>query len=85
VVGTVDSVGDPDHARIRTTFSEVPDAPVSRFELNLKGGKEGVIENSANLCAHKRNVSVKLTGQNGRRHDFQTPLRVKCPKSGKGK
>jgi hypothetical protein len=84
VVGAVDSVGDPNHARIRTTFSNVPDAPVSRFVLDLKGGKEGVIENSANLCAKKRNVSVELTGQNGRRHDFQTPLRVKCSKKSKG-
>ncbi len=78
LVGAVDSVGPSNKARLRTTFASVPDAPVTRFELDLKGGKEGVIENSQNLCAGKRYVKVKLRGQNGKLHEFQTKQQVKC-------
>ncbi len=83
LVGAVDSVGPTNKARLRTTFAQVPDAPVSRFVLDLKGGKEGVIENSQNLCAGKRYVKVKLRGQNGQLREFQTLQQVKCPKKGK--
>src|SRR6185312_7323457 len=47
LVGKVDSK----HARIRTTFDQVPDAPVSKFTLDLYGGKRGLLVNSRNLCA----------------------------------
>jgi hypothetical protein len=51
--------------RLQTTFASVPDAPVSSFELNLLGGKHGLLENNTNLCAKKRFARVELTGHNG--------------------
>jgi hypothetical protein len=76
----VDSIGPSNSARLRTTFAQVPDAPVSKFELTLTGGKEGVLENSANLCAQKRYAQVKLRAQNGKQTEERTPLRVTCRK-----
>jgi hypothetical protein len=53
---------------IRSTFARIPDVPVSRFVLNMQGGKKGLIVNSRHLC-HKpgRNrARANLKGQNGR-------------------
>lgn len=66
------------NARIRTTFLNVPDAPVTKFTLNLKGGKKGVLVNSANLCSHKRHVEVTLIGQNGKIQKSNPPLGTSC-------
>jgi len=41
VVGHIDSV----HGGLRGTFEGIPDAPVSRFVMNLKGGKQGLLVN----------------------------------------
>lgn len=62
LVGKVDSF----HERIRTTFAGVPDAPVSKFTLNLKGGKSGLLVNNRNLCTHRSHAIVDFTGQNGK-------------------
>jgi hypothetical protein len=62
VDGRVDSV----HQRLRTSFDEIPDLPVTRFTLNMKGGKHGLLINSEDLCTRKQHASVKMVGQNGR-------------------
>jgi hypothetical protein len=81
VVGWVDSV----KGRTRTRFVSVPDAPVSKFVLNLKGGKQGLLQNSTDLCAKKRHVSLKLTGQNGKRYDSNPVVGTSCKgKKGRG-
>jgi hypothetical protein len=51
---------------IRNTFEAVPDAPVSRFVLELKGGpKYSLLVNSENLCAKPQRAIARFTGQNG--------------------
>jgi hypothetical protein len=79
VVGFVDSKG----ARVRTTFAKVPDAPVRKFQLNLFGGKRGLLVNSRNLCARKLRANLRLTGQNGKARSFKPVVGVTC--KGKGK
>jgi hypothetical protein len=59
---------------IRNTFEAVPDAPVSRFELKLKGGKKyGLLINSENLCKKPQRSNALFTAQNGL-VDQQKPL-----------
>lgn len=54
------------HGGIRNTFEAVPDAPVSRFVLELKGGKKyGLLENSENICRRAQRASALFTAQNG--------------------
>jgi len=84
LVGAVDSVVTKKEARIRTTFFQVPDAPVSRFQLQLKGGKEGVLVNSANLCRVSQRATVKLTGHNNATYDTQPKIANQCDKHRKG-
>jgi len=51
---------------IRNTFEAVPDAPVERFELNLKGGpKYSLLVNSEDLCKKPQRAIVRFRAQNG--------------------
>ena len=81
LVGFVDSV----NGRIRTTFDAVPDAPVSKFVLEMQGGKKGLIVNSRNLCASKNRAKVRFTGQNGKAYDSKPVLQASCKGKGKKK
>ncbi|HYG96769.1 MAG TPA: hypothetical protein VD741_06630, partial [Solirubrobacterales bacterium] len=74
LVGRIDSV----RGGIRTTFERVPDAPVSRFVLQMKGGKKSLLVNSTNLCRGKHRAAVKMTGQNGKRRSSAPGLRTDC-------
>jgi hypothetical protein len=51
--------------RLRNTFDMVPDVPVSKFSLTVRGGKKGLLVNSHNLCRHKIFSRLELTGHNG--------------------
>jgi hypothetical protein len=78
--GRIDSV---ENGRIRNTFEAVPDAPVSKFVLEMQGGKKGLLVNSTNLCAHTNRAISEFTGQNGKLHNTNPVLSAKC--GGKGK
>lgn len=70
---------------IRNTFEAVPDAPVSRFVLEMKGGKKGLLVNSENLCAKKAKTRaiVRFVGHNGKVHAFKPKLANSCKKARK--
>jgi hypothetical protein len=72
---------------IRNTFEVVPDAPVTRFVLEMNGGKKGLLVNSENLCAPraKRRALVRLTGQNNKLRSFKPLVANSCKKNGRGK
>jgi hypothetical protein len=78
LIGAVDAVD----GRLRTTFRTTPDAPVTKFTLKLNGGKKGLLVNSADLCAHRRRVQIRLSGQNGKLHETRPVLGTDC-RSGK--
>jgi hypothetical protein len=44
---------DSVRGRIRNTFDVVPDVPVSKFILTLRGGPKGLLVNSRNQCLRK--------------------------------
>ncbi|MEX0973519.1 MAG: hypothetical protein WDZ46_09730 [Solirubrobacterales bacterium] len=85
LVGKIDSV----RGGIRSIFDVVPDAPVSKFVLNMRGGKRSLIVNSKNICRFPGKATVNLKAQNGRRHRFRPKIRNSCKKQrrarGKGK
>jgi hypothetical protein len=86
LVGRIDS-----HKRgIRTTFETVPDAPVSKFVLEMHGGKKSLIVSSRNLCKPANRADVKFDGQNGKTSDSTPALshsgcKKKSGKSKRGK
>jgi len=79
LVGRTDSV----KGALRNTFEAVPDAPVSRFRLQLFGGNRGLVVNSRNLCAHRYRAEVNLDGQNGKVWDTTPVVGSDC--GGKGR
>lgn len=83
LVGRIDSVG----GGIRSTFEGVPDAPVTKFTLEMQGGKKGLIVNSTNICKGKHYAKANFKGQNGRRYEFKPLVKTQCggKKGGKGK
>jgi hypothetical protein len=52
--------------RMRTVFANLPDVPVSKFRLKMKGGKKGLLVNSINLCGHRNRSFLNFKGQNGK-------------------
>jgi hypothetical protein len=80
LVGFIDSVREKggESSRVRTRFLNVPDAPVSKFILKMKGGKQGLLENSTNLCRSQQRVAVEMDGQNGKVHDFGLRVKRSC-------
>jgi hypothetical protein len=72
--GQVDSI----NGRLRTTFEQVPDAPVSEFTLQMQGGRKGLIVNSTNLCAKSNRATAKFTAQNGRSVTLRPEMRSSC-------
>jgi hypothetical protein len=74
LVGRVDSVNEG----IRTTFTGVPDAPVTKFTLRMRGGAKGLFVNSTDICKGSHRATVQMTGQNGKVHFSRPPLRPNC-------
>jgi hypothetical protein len=76
------------NAGLRSTFELVPDAPVSKFILELEGGKKGLLVNSENLCSTgaETHASVRLTSQNGKVLATKRRVANSCgAKKGKGR
>jgi hypothetical protein len=81
LVGFVDAVPvrGTERSRIRTRFVTAPDAPVTKFTMNLLGGaKRGLLENSRNLCRTDRRAGVTLVAQNGRRIERSLLIGTSC-------
>ena len=88
IIGFIDSVPvkGTELSRLRTRFATVPDAPVSKFQINLFGGKQkGLLENSRNLCLTNRRAKVSFTAQNGRQSNRYLLIKTSCGHKGKGK
>jgi hypothetical protein len=80
---TASSRIDSHKGGIRNSFEAIPDAPFSRFELRLPGGKKGLVVNSRDLCAHSSRATVRFTGQNGKQDNFSPLVRATgCGKQG---
>jgi hypothetical protein len=67
---------------IRNTFQMVPDAPVSRFVLEMQGGKKGLLVNSENICSKPQRAIADFTGQNGKTADFNPLIKNSCKGGG---
>ena len=63
---------------LRATFAKVPDAPVTKFVLNMEGGKKGLLVNSDSLCGQTQKASVQLGGQNGISSNTKKKLQTAC-------
>jgi hypothetical protein len=81
VAGRVDS----SRGGLRASFENLPDAPVSKFILTMKGGKKGLVVNSRNTCQGRVRAQASFTAQNAKVLDFKPLIEPQCGKKGKRK
>ena len=80
--GQSDSKG----GKLINTFEQVPDAPISQFRMNLKGGSTGILvvtetaSGRINLCSRKQIAEVDTDGHNGKRRDYNVRIKTACAK-----
>jgi hypothetical protein len=69
------------HDKLVTTFDNIPDAPVSRFELNIDGGKHGILAvSNHDICAATQVAEQQIDGQNGKAADAEVFMATpSCP------
>lgn len=77
-IGRVDAVD----ARLRTTFQVLPDAPVSRIDVRLAGGRKGLVINSDGLCGRTVRADLRMAGQNETRLVRKPKIQVACGSKG---
>jgi hypothetical protein len=80
--GQIDAVAvgrlDSHNGGIRTSFETVPDVPLSKVVLEMRGGKKGLLVNSRNLCKNTNRATARFSAQNGKSYDFRPVLKDSC-------
>jgi hypothetical protein len=75
--------------KLVNTFASVPDAPISQFNLNIAGGKNGILavtrtrKSRINICSGRHVAEADFDGQNGKTHDLDVRMKVPCSKKQK--
>ncbi len=70
---------------LRARFEALPDAPLTRFTMALRGGDHSLIVNAIDLCAHPQVATAKFTGQDQANKKLRVPLQVQCKKKKQAK
>jgi hypothetical protein len=81
VAGKIDAV----NGGLRGSFSALPDAPITKFTLKLRGGKRSIIEVAANLCTEAQVAKARFTGQSNQGLVSHPVLKAQCKAKKKGK
>lgn len=69
---------------LRSTFEVVPDAPVTRFVLRMKGGKRyGLLTNKENICRKPQRANARFIGQNGKVAQLRPKVANDCRRAKK--
>ena len=77
-------IGTSKQGGILAYFDDLPDAPIERFTMILRGGKHGLLTNSVNICRHPPTAAVQALGQNNSGAIFSSLLRGQCHKGKPG-
>jgi hypothetical protein len=79
---TVRGTSDVIRGKLVNTFDLLPDAQISRFELDINGGKNGILTVTLDrdACKGKQVTFMDVDGQNGRQFDPQVTMKTPCKK-----
>ncbi len=73
-------IGPTKSGGVDAFFDELPDQPIDRFVMTLRGGRHGLLTNSTNICAAPPFAAVSALGQNNAGAEFDTVLKGTCKK-----
>jgi hypothetical protein len=74
VVGRIDTV----HGATRVTFTEIPDAPLTKFVLSLEGGRGSLLELTQEACSAEQFANARMIGHNNLGAASKPAVRVRC-------
>jgi hypothetical protein len=74
IVAGVDST----HGRLRIALRGLPDIPLSKVELTLEGGEDGLLVNTGGVCSRPGRMVAAFVGKNGKRHRAAPALKTSC-------
>jgi hypothetical protein len=66
---------DSKQGGIRATFSEVPDAPLTKVVVQMQGARKGLIVNSTDLCRGAHRATAQFSAHNGKSAQIKPGLR----------
>ncbi|HEY6759069.1 MAG TPA: hypothetical protein VI318_06240 [Baekduia sp.] len=65
--------------RIVATFDNIPDAAISKFTMNLDGGKHGIlVVSGVDICKATQTASEEIDAQNGKAADATVAMPTPC-------
>jgi hypothetical protein len=76
--------------KLVNSFNAVPDAPVSRFDLSINGGRTGILavtrtrRSTIDICRGSHVAVAELDAHSGRRHDSNVKMATPCKKKKAG-
>jgi hypothetical protein len=76
VLGKIDSY----KGGLRARFDVLPDAPLTKFTMALRGGDHSLIVNATNLCDNPQVATAKFAGQDNANKKLRVPLQATCKK-----
>jgi hypothetical protein len=68
-------------SQLVTTFSSLPDLPMSSFTLTMNGGPKGILVLNGNICRHAQDAQVAFTGHNGATQQSTVTMGTPCKSS----
>jgi hypothetical protein len=71
---------DASHNRLRATFTNLPDAPLTKFVMTLNRGKQSLLQNAKNFCAAPQYANVRMIGHNNTGAASKPHVETKCAK-----
>jgi hypothetical protein len=76
---TLDGHLDSKHGRLRGAFQGLPDVPLSRAELTLRGGRRGLLVNTGGICTRSPRIAFSLVAHSADSRKAAPRLRNACP------
>lgn len=70
--------------RLVTTFPQVPDAQVSKFTMQINGGRKGILvvtrtrKAKIDICRAPQTAAIQTNGHNGKHADYNTTIKTPC-------
>jgi hypothetical protein len=69
---------DTARGRLRATFADLPDLPLRKVVLTLRGGGRGLFVNSGGLCKRDRRIVAQAWAQNGKSRKIGSAIQNDC-------